>query len=151
MGTRLSGLLASGFRLLVLTAAPASLWLRLLAAVYDLLPLLALWFFATVLALALTGGQLDVRRFADKVLVQALVLASSAAYFAISWSRGGQTIGKSSDDGMKIDDRPVAVSDFLATACLALGVDPMTQNVSNVGRPIRIADPAAKPIREALA
>jgi hypothetical protein len=65
--------------------------------------------------------------------------------------RGGQVIGKSSPDGMTVADRPVAVSDFLATACLALGIDPMTQNNSNVGRPIRIADPAAMPIKELLA
>jgi hypothetical protein len=65
--------------------------------------------------------------------------------------RGGQVVGKSSPDGMSVADRPVAVSDFLATACLALGIDPMTQNNSNVGRPIRIADPAAKPIQELLA
>ena len=52
---------------------------------------------------------------------------------------------------MTVADRPVAVSDFLATACLALGIDPMTQNNSNVGRPIRIADPAAKPLQEILA
>ena len=49
------------------------------------------------------------------------------------------------------DDRPVSVPDFLATVCLALGIDPRKQNPSNVGRPIRIADPDAKPLREALA
>jgi uncharacterized protein (DUF1501 family) len=65
--------------------------------------------------------------------------------------RGGQVVGKSSDDGMTVAERPVAVSDFLATACLALGIDPMGQNMSNVGRPIRIADPQAKPIDEILA
>ena len=65
--------------------------------------------------------------------------------------RGGQVIGRTSPDGMKVDDRPVSVPDFLATVCLALGIDPTTQNISNVGRPIRIADPAAKPIKEALA
>jgi hypothetical protein len=65
--------------------------------------------------------------------------------------KGGQVIGQTSDDGMLVKDRPVAVSDFLATACLALGIDPMQQNLSNVGRPIRIADPNAKPIEEALA
>ena len=48
-------------------------------------------------------------------------------------------------------DRPVQVGDFLATACLALGIDPMKQNMSNVGRPIRIADPEAKPIHEIVA
>ena len=41
--------------------------------------------------------------------------------------------------------------DFLATVCLALGIDPRKQNISNVGRPIRIADPDAKPIEEVLA
>jgi len=64
---------------------------------------------------------------------------------------GGQAIGRTSPDGMSVADRPVSVPDFIATVCLALGIDPRTQNVSNVGRPIRIADPAAKPLKEALA
>jgi uncharacterized RDD family membrane protein YckC len=75
------------------TGVPASLALRLLAALYDALPMLALWFVATMLALALTGGALDVRRLPDKLLVQALLLAVTGAYFVISWRRGGQTIG----------------------------------------------------------
>jgi uncharacterized RDD family membrane protein YckC len=75
------------------TAAPANLALRLLAALYDALPMLALWFVATMLALALTGGALDVQRLPHKILVQVLVLAVTAAYFVISWRRGGQTIG----------------------------------------------------------
>jgi uncharacterized protein (DUF1501 family) len=65
--------------------------------------------------------------------------------------KGGQAIGRTSDDGTKVEERPVSVPDLLATVCLALGIDPMTQNVSNVGRPIRIADPAARPLVEALA
>ena len=80
-------------------------------------------------------------------------------HFPVAWStvlcgggiRGGQVVGKTSDDGMTVAERPVAVSDLLATACLALGIDPMTQNMSNVGRPIRIADPGAKPLKEVLA
>ena len=75
------------------TATPASLWLRLVAGAYDLLPLIGLWFVAGVLALAVTGGALDPHRLAHKLLVQALVLALSAAYFVVSWTRGGQTIG----------------------------------------------------------
>lgn len=75
------------------SAIPAHLGWRLLAAVYDLLPLLALWFVAAVLALALSGGALDVRRPFDRLLVQALVLVVSAGYFGVSWTRGGQTIG----------------------------------------------------------
>jgi uncharacterized RDD family membrane protein YckC len=75
------------------TATPASLWLRLVAGAYDLLPLIGLWFVAGVLALALTAGALDPHRFAHKLLVQVLILALSAAYFVMSWMRGGQTIG----------------------------------------------------------
>ncbi|MFT3790136.1 MAG: RDD family protein [Rudaea sp.] len=75
------------------TAAPAHLGWRLLAAAYDLFPLLALWFFATLGAILLTGGKLDTHRLAHKLLVQALVLAASGAYFVVSWLRGGQTVG----------------------------------------------------------
>jgi hypothetical protein len=64
---------------------------------------------------------------------------------------GGRAIGRTSADGTTVEERPVSVPDLLATVCLALGIDPRTQNVSNVGRPIRIADPAARPIVEALA
>lgn len=74
-------------------AAPAHLGWRLITAVYDLFPLLALWFFATILAVLLTGGGLDVHRLGHKVLVQGLVLGASAAYFVVSWMRGGQTVG----------------------------------------------------------
>ena len=43
-----------------------------------------------------------------------------------------------------------SVNDFLATVCRALGIDPTKQNMSNVGRPIRIVDKAARPIEEIL-
>jgi hypothetical protein len=80
-------------------------------------------------------------------------------HFPVAWStvlmgggiRGGQVIGKTDPDGMRVAARPVAVGDFLATICAGLGIDPTQQNVSNVGRPIRIIDPKASPIREALA
>lgn len=65
--------------------------------------------------------------------------------------KGGQAFGKTSKDGTTVEERPVSVPDFLATICLALGIDPTKQNQSNVGRPIRIADPAAKPIKEVVA
>lgn len=74
-------------------ATPASLRLRLAAAAYDLLPLVGLWFIAAVLALAVTGGALDTHTPAGKLLVQGFALALSAAYFVVSWTRGGQTIG----------------------------------------------------------
>jgi hypothetical protein len=80
-------------------------------------------------------------------------------HFPLAWStvltgggiRGGQAIGNTDPDGMRVASRPVSVGDFLATICAALGIDPTKQNVSNVGRPIRIIDPKASPIREALA
>ena len=43
------------------------------------------------------------------------------------------------------------VTDFLATICLALGMDPLKQNRSNVDRPIRIVEKSAQPIQEILA
>jgi hypothetical protein len=80
-------------------------------------------------------------------------------HFPTAWStvlaggglKGGQVVGKTSANGMAVEDRPVAVADFLATICLALGIDPKKQNMSNVGRPIRLVDLAAQPIREVLA
>jgi hypothetical protein len=62
--------------------------------------------------------------------------------------KGGQVIGKTSDDGEEILERPVTIPDLLATVCAALGIDPGKQNESNVGRPIRVVDRSANPIRE---
>ena len=79
-------------------------------------------------------------------------------HFPAAWSavlggggiQGGQVIGKTSDDGMKVTDNPVSVGDLLATVCHALGLDPNHQNMSNVGRPIRLADPEASAVKEVL-
>jgi hypothetical protein len=64
--------------------------------------------------------------------------------------KGGQAVGKTSKDGTTVEERPVSVGDFLATVATALGIDPRKQNASNVGRPIRIAEPTAVPIKEVL-
>ncbi len=64
--------------------------------------------------------------------------------------KGGQVVGKTNPGGTTVEERPVSVADFLATICLALGIDPAKQNMSNVGRPIRLVELAAKPIREIL-
>lgn len=80
-------------------------------------------------------------------------------HFPLAWTtvlsgggiRGGQVVGKSSDDGMAVQDRPVNSGDFVATICSAVGIDPLKQNMSNIGRPIRLADPDAKPVKELLA
>lgn len=64
--------------------------------------------------------------------------------------RGGQVVGRTGADGMLVEDRPVSTADLLATICLALGLDPKKQNISNVARPIRLVDPNAQPIAEIL-
>ncbi|QEH34111.1 hypothetical protein OJF2_26450 [Aquisphaera giovannonii] len=79
-------------------------------------------------------------------------------HFPNAWStvlsggkiHGGRVIGDTGADGMEVRDRPVAVPDLLATIVKALGLDPMTQNTAEDGRPIRLVDPKAKPIAELL-
>jgi uncharacterized protein (DUF1501 family) len=79
-------------------------------------------------------------------------------HWAVSWStvlsgggiKGGQVVGKTTPDGMAIAERKVEVADLLGTICLALGLDPRKQNNSNVGRPIRLVEPTAKPITEVV-
>jgi hypothetical protein len=65
--------------------------------------------------------------------------------------KGGRVIGKTSPDGTTVEERLVGVPDLLATVCLALGIDPLKENMSNVGRPIRIVEKTAEPIKEILA
>jgi hypothetical protein len=80
-------------------------------------------------------------------------------HFPNAWStvlagggiQGGQAYGKTSADGSTVEEHPVSVGDFLATVVSALGIDPLKQNMSNVGRPIRIADKGSNPIKEVLA
>ncbi len=62
--------------------------------------------------------------------------------------KGGQTYGRTSKDGMIVEEGKVDVGDFLATLCTALKINPKAQNISEMGRPIRIAD--GKPISALL-
>jgi hypothetical protein len=79
-------------------------------------------------------------------------------HFPNAWSlvlggggiKGGQVLGKTSPDGLSVDERPTAVPDLLATIATAIGIDPKKQNMSNVNRPIRIVDQNARPLRELL-
>lgn len=79
-------------------------------------------------------------------------------HFPVAWTsvlggggiNGGQVYGESTEDGMQVKDSPVAVGSLVATVCEALGIDPETQNMSNVGRPIRIADPEAEAIESLI-
>jgi hypothetical protein len=64
--------------------------------------------------------------------------------------RGGQVIGSSGPDGMRVANRPVTPPDFLATICAALGIDHTKENISTIGRPISIVEAGGEPIRELL-
>jgi hypothetical protein len=64
--------------------------------------------------------------------------------------KGGRVVGKTSADGSTVEERKVLVPDFLATICKVLGINHEKKNLSNVGRPIRIADKTAEPIKEVL-
>jgi hypothetical protein len=54
--------------------------------------------------------------------------------------KGGQVIGASSPDGTEVKDHPVAVNDLLRSVCHALKIDPTKENMSPLGRPIKIVD-----------
>lgn len=75
---------------------------------------------------------------------------SWSAVLAGAGIKGGQTIGKTSPDGTTVESTPTRTADLLATIIQAVGLDPMKQNMSNVSRPIRLADPAGKAIKELL-
>jgi hypothetical protein len=80
-------------------------------------------------------------------------------HFPNAWStvlggggiKGGQVYGETSKDGLKVTKNAVNVPDFMATVVKGLGLNPEKSNMSNVGRPIKLADHNAKPIKEVLA
>ncbi len=77
----------------VRTAEPADLGWRLIAMVYDLLPLMALWFTVSVLVY-LAHGRAAVLPYSAGAWIELILLwLVSGAYMVISWRRGGQTIG----------------------------------------------------------
>jgi hypothetical protein len=64
--------------------------------------------------------------------------------------KGGRVIGKTTDDGQQVADRPVTVPDLFCTFTHALGVNPAKENQSAIGRPIKIVDGGA-PVKELFA
>jgi hypothetical protein len=69
--------------------------------------------------------------------------------FAGGGIRGGQAFGQTTADGMTVAREKVDVGDVLATLAQSLGVAPTTENITSMGRPIKVAE--GKPIREILA
>jgi hypothetical protein len=75
-------------------------------------------------------------------------------HWAKAWSsvlagggiRGGQAIGRTDAQATEVLDRPISVTDFLATVCTILGIDYKRQNrAPGIERPIPIVD-TTKPI-----
>jgi uncharacterized protein (DUF1501 family) len=64
--------------------------------------------------------------------------------------KGGQVIGGTSDNGTDVKNRPVTVADLFCTFCQALKINPRKENMSTLGRPIKIVD-GGKPVTELFA
>ncbi|MEE2706512.1 MAG: DUF1501 domain-containing protein [Planctomycetota bacterium] len=54
--------------------------------------------------------------------------------------RGGQVIGRVTKDGMEVADRPVTVPDLFQSFCKSLKIDADHENMSSIGRPIKIVE-----------
>lgn len=74
-------------------AAPAALGWRLLALLYDLLPLIPLLLIASALMVWLHGGRTVEHAPGWAALQLALFWLAVGGYFVASWRRGGQTMG----------------------------------------------------------
>jgi uncharacterized protein (DUF1501 family) len=54
--------------------------------------------------------------------------------------RGGQVIGETNASGSDVKDRPVTVNDLFQSFCKSLNIDAAKENMSSIGRPIRIVE-----------
>ncbi len=54
--------------------------------------------------------------------------------------RGGQVIGSSTKDGSAVKENPVTVPDLFCSICHSLNVNPRVENISPLGRPMKIVD-----------
>jgi hypothetical protein len=74
------------------------------------------------------------------------------------WAGGGiktaQAVGKTSETeknpGSTIVERPISAPDYVATLCLALGIDIHQEFISPGNRPMPLVEKTAKPIKEIL-
>jgi len=59
--------------------------------------------------------------------------------------KGGQVIGETAKDGMGIVGDPVTIPDLFSSICQSLEVNPAKENMSPIGRPLKIVD-GGKPV-----
>ncbi len=64
--------------------------------------------------------------------------------------KGGQVVGGSNAEGTDVKDRPVTVPDLMSSFCHSLKIDPAKENMSPLGRPIKIVD-GGKSVNELFA
>lgn len=113
----------------------APLWRRFAAMLYDLFPLVGLWFLAALLWGLVHGWHYDAARpdyaqrggLVDHVLLQVWLLLVTGAYFVVSWVYAGATIGMRAwklrlerEDGSRVDLRTACLRFVLASLSLAL-------------------------------
>jgi hypothetical protein len=78
--------------------------------------------------------------------------------WSTAWAGGGlktgQVIGKTSETGKNaggmVTERPISAPDYIATLCLALGIDIHQEFTATGNRPMPLVDKTAKPITEVL-
>ena len=63
--------------------------------------------------------------------------------------RGGQVVGETDAGGVQVANRPVTVSDLFRTIYTTLGIDADYENMSRIGRPIKLVD-GGEVVRELL-
>ncbi len=107
----------------------APLWRRLAALLYDVFPLIALWMITAFVCLFALRGRYDPAhpQWVARLWLQLALLGVTAAYFVISWTRIGQTIGMRAwrlklqrEDGGKIETWRALARFFLALMFLLL-------------------------------
>ena len=75
--------------------------------------------------------------------------AAWTCVFAGGGIAGGQAYGKTSKDGMQVEENKVGVKDVLATLCEAVGMSPLEENYTDNGRPIPLVE-HGEPIKDLL-
>jgi hypothetical protein len=75
--------------------------------------------------------------------------AAWSCVFAGGGIKGGQAYGKTSPDGMSVEENKVAIGDILATLCAALGVPSDHEEMTAMDRPIKLSE--GTPIHDILA
>lgn len=65
----------------------------MLALLYDLMALIGIWFLVGVVAVAIKGGEIDIRNWRELTLLYGALWLAMGTYYTLSWCHGGQTLG----------------------------------------------------------